>query len=642
MIKKGLYQMNKPKIAAVSAAVAMALSMSPAVNAVEINAGSWNGSWDTTITAGSSWRVEDRDLNLIGKTNIESNRQYFVRINELGQLVPIEDGYTGPYLLTQPQLDPANSIVPPGSWSNNGDNGNLNFDKGDTFSKAIKVTTELGLEHDSGFGFFVRASGVHDRELLDNPELRTRPISTQSAKNHGDEIRLLDAYIYHTVAFEETSLQWRLGQQVVSWGESTFIQHGLSEINAIDVTKLRVPGAEIKEGLIPVETLWASMDLSDTLSLEAYVQFEWEEFRTDEPGTYFATQDFAGEYNPDVQTSIHLGFSQFSEGFTGTEAIRTADRDPDDDGQYGIKLGWLAEDWNYTEFGFYFVNYHNKRPLITANAHNGVEVTGFFEYPEDIQMYGFSFNTSTEGGTSIAGEITYRIDEPLQVDDVELLFATLEPVGSIPSGTSQIPGGAELGEEISGYRLLDTVQAQATFTKFMGPTWGADQWVLLAEIGANMVLDMPEESELRFNAPGTGRSGNLARQSSVGDGLGFIDPTSPCSLQGIPVACEGVTENSFASDFSWGYRLLSKWDYTDVIGGWNVSPRIIYQHDVKGTTPGPISNFIEDRVAVTLGVTFEYQSVWRADIGYSAFSGAGTANLLSDRDFVAANISYSF
>ena len=209
-------------------------------------------------------------------------------------------------------LGPGGLAAPPGSnidlnnvgaWSNNGDDGNLNFDKGDAYSTAIKFTTEVGMEHESGFGFFVRGTGFYDFELQDSPESRPKPISEAALDEQGEDYRLLDAYIYHTFDFDESALQLRAGRQVISWGESTFIQHGLSEINAVDVTKLRVPGAEIKEGLIPVNTLWGSFDLTESLSLEAYAQFEWESFRTDEPGTYFATQDFTGESG----TDIHLG-----------------------------------------------------------------------------------------------------------------------------------------------------------------------------------------------------------------------------------------------------------------------------------------------------------------------------------------------
>ena len=80
---------------------------------------------------------------------------------------------------------------------------------------------------------------------------------------------------------------------------------------------------------------------------------------------------------------------------------------------------------NHNMFIFYYVNYHNKRPIISAVSHNGERVEGFLEYIENIQMFGLSFNTSTDSGYSIAVEVTYRLDEPLQIDDVELLFAAM-------------------------------------------------------------------------------------------------------------------------------------------------------------------------------------------------------------------------
>ena len=43
------------------------------------------------------------------------------------------------------------------------------------------------------------------------------------------------------------------------------------------------------------------------------------------------------------------------------------------------------------------------------------------ENTSQYKLYGFSFNT-TLGETSVAGEIAYRQDEPLQIDDVEILY----------------------------------------------------------------------------------------------------------------------------------------------------------------------------------------------------------------------------
>jgi len=49
----------------------------------------------------------------------------------------------------------------------------------------------------------------------------------------------------------------------------------------------------------------------------------------------------------------------------------------------------------------------------------------FVEYPKDIDMFGASFNTDLgTTGISLQGEISYKRNVPLQVDDVELLFAT--------------------------------------------------------------------------------------------------------------------------------------------------------------------------------------------------------------------------
>ena len=49
---------------------------------------------------------------------------------------------------------------------------------------------------------------------------------------------------------------------------------------------------------------------------------------------------------------------------------------------------------------------------------------GIIEYPEDIKLIGFSFNT-TVGTTAVSGEISHRQDEPIQIDDTELLFAAM-------------------------------------------------------------------------------------------------------------------------------------------------------------------------------------------------------------------------
>src|SRR5690606_34789589 len=69
----------------------------------------------------------------------------------------------------------------------------------------------------------------------------------------------------------------------------------------------------------------------------------------------------------------------------------------------------------------------------------------FVEYPDKIDMLGASFNTSI-GSTGISwqGDISYKMDVPLQVDDVELLFAALSSLAPQFGASNQI--GNYLGQ----------------------------------------------------------------------------------------------------------------------------------------------------------------------------------------------------
>lgn len=164
-------------------------------------------------------------------------------------------------------------------------------------------------------------------------------------------------------------------------------------------------------------------------------------------------------------------------------------------------------------------------------------------------------------------------------------------------------------------------QAQVTATKLFGPTLGADQVFFITEIGMTKVHDMPSRSELRFDGPGTHTSGNdLAT-------LGGAQPATQTT--------------GFADDFSMGYRLVARLDFNNVIGAINLSPRIAFAHDLVGTTPLPLGNFIENRKALTIGVGDSYQNTWSADISYTRYSGAEEFNLIHDRDFISLNVKWS-
>jgi len=270
---------------------------------------------------------------------------------------------------------------------------------------------------------------------------------------------------------------------------------------------------------------------------------------------------------------------------------------------------------------------------VDANATHAYAQTARYliEYPEDIQLYGLSMN-STIGEWAIQGEVSHRVDVPLQVDDVELLFAALtsQPIGSafVQNQLSQFLNGGNrygLNEVIHGFIPRDVTQVQATVTRLLPQILGASQLLLLGEVGLTRVHDMPDKDDLRLEAPGTYISGNESLAARHGSAAGQFEDAS-----------------HFADATSWGYRLVGRLEYNNAIGAWNLLPRIAFAQDVEGNSPGPGGNFLEGRRALTLALGANYQSTWSVDLNYTQYSGAGRYNLISDRDFVAFNVKYAF
>lgn len=673
--------------------------------------------FDSTFSYGASWRAEDRDWDTISKVN-------HPRFDWTGYSAFTNPIYTGAQIWAQP-----------GAYSSNGDAGNLNYDRGDMFSEVFRGTHELSIAKDD-IGFFGRFTYFYDSALMDDEGAYTNPLSGKRVDACADDeardlacrdIRLLDAYVYGNFALNDGAnpLSVRVGNQVLSWGESTFIPHGIN-ITPVDVGVLRSPGADLKEAFIPVGMAWASLGLTENMTAEVFYQYEWKNSYLPVPGSYFSTNDFAGEGgygqniqlgfagNPDIDLDFLVSemnlISQSAPALlaalanpASTAAQRTAavnamlaystkvtlrpegaagEIEPEDGGQYGIKLEYFSPELNDTEFAFYHMNYHSRTPLISGIASNfgtvdpntgaprleGVVQSlqylaanvggitkdnigemevfskGLIEYPEDIKLYGFSFNTTVDG-TSVAGELAYRQDEPLQIDDVEILYAgmpeQLANAGLRPEleGISQIGryDGLKVGpgEFAQGYILSDTTQAQVTVTHLFGPMWIADNFTMLAEVGGIKINDMPDQSVLRLNGPNTDRSG--------GPLLGTINGGPLVNKDGVHTALSnGAETNPFPTASAWGYRLLAKADFNDVFAGVNMSHRVVFSHDVNGITPDPLFMFSKDKKSVGYTVAFDYLNRWSSEFSYNAFwGGVGTTNNTADRDFVSFNIKYS-
>ncbi len=604
--------------------------------AADYVAGDFKASIDSTVSVGTIIRVADKNCTFVSRW-------------------AGTDGYTGC------------------GFSANSDDGNRNYDKGVT-SLAARITSEADL-HLADYGAFVRATAYYDLYNARKSSTEFRDLSDQAVEKIGRDVRLLDAYVYRDFDLSGHKLGLRLGNQVLNWGESTFIANGINVINPIDVSAIRVPGSEVREALLPVTMASASFGLSDTLSVEGFYQLGFTATEPEASGTFFSTNDFAspggrfvllGFGNPIVADLLTAPGDASINRF-GAVVPRSNDNKPSDYGQFGVAARIFAPALNDTEFGLYGVNYHSRLPLISARTPAVTfgllstrtysnNASYFLEYPEDIQMYGGSLSTQLPYGVSLQGEYSLKKDQPLQIDDVELLQAAIAPAAvtgacvsnltlcqgtiaafntnqiiarrgaiPVPGSSGQMAASVAAAQQlyantaIRGWERFDVSQLQATATKAFPPAIGANQWVFVAEAAISHVHSMPDQNVLRLEAPGTFRGGNAALAS-----------------------VEGVQREGFPNATSWGYRLRARFDYLDVWNGLNLYPTIGFQHDVNGTTPSPLNTFVEARKAVNLGLSAVYLDSWTADIGYTNFFGGGNYNLLNDRDFVSLSIKYSF
>lgn len=384
--------------------------------------------------------------------------------------------------------------------------------------------------------------------------------------------------------------------------------------------------------------------------------------------------------------------------FTSGRAVcRVNDLTPEDGGQFGLNLGYYAEWLQDTQFNFYYMRYHSRFPYLslygtqdppasTTAIPAGLLPAGLpvpdiasysrvlgalkvadtmrytLAYPEDIDLYGISFNTVL-GEVSVSGELAYRPNMPLQVYGVDLNFMGLaNAFDSVrcDAGPSQIeafrngPRGENCdapppaaGEFIPGWERHEVLQGVVGLINAESSNpFGANRWLQVLEVGFTQVLDMPSADEYRLQGVGLQTHQSIGRDEVDVDGNGARDVEAGGTNQGLDIdiiAMQNPTRQrgGFPTAFSWGYHLINVLEYKNLFWGVNTQAVLLWFHDVGGYSPGPGQNFIKGRKRATLLGRFDYGD-WGASAGYTWRFGAGEFNDVSDRDVFNLNFSYRF
>jgi hypothetical protein len=284
-------------------AAAIATMMAAPAQAIDFNLFGLDGTFTSDISLGASWRMQEQDPNLYAPGNKSGGK----------------------------------------ASTSNSDDGNLNYDENDMYSLILKGVHDLELKRGNIGGFlrfkywydYEQEEGDRNHGNVNNYE-RNESLDDNGfsdfAKGSGFEV--LDAFLYGDFTVFDKPLNVRVGEQVVSWGESTFIQNGINVINPVDVTAFRRPGVEIKEGLLPVGMVYTQLGLTDAMSIEAFYQYEWAKTEIDGCGTYFSDADFAAD-GCNLLT-LQAGLSDAFSVDNGVYITRDSDKEASDSGQWGV------------------------------------------------------------------------------------------------------------------------------------------------------------------------------------------------------------------------------------------------------------------------------------------------------------------
>ena len=469
-------------------------------------------------------------------------------------------------------------------------------------------------------------------------------------------------------------VQLRVGDQVLNWGESTFLRFGVQTVNPLDLVAALRPASSARDVQIPQGMLWAAANVTNEVAIEGYYQYDWQAVRTPPVGWFFSDNDLIGAGG---LGSAMAGAGRFSDLGTDLDgAFRLppgtlgfdpdfmripghGNQEPSDQGQGGITVQAIIPRLNSTKLALHFVNYHSRLPLIGARTADAAAVAAtspaavaaraaalapvyeaeglppgrgalaaaaaastltigeyasdasyFAEYPENIRMLGFSFNTATlRTGTLVSGEVSHHLISP-----------------------SRSPGRRHQRGVLADRVHSDLREGPARRLRTRRGRSGLRE--TRQDPGRARAPPAPRSAPRRLPVDPRGRCRLGARARHAGrrrpaplrarrDRAARLRSPARRRLVGLPAAWRRSPTRACWAAFT-------------------VQPHAAWFHDVSGITPGPGGAFVEGRKAFTVGVSVDYTNTWLLQLDYTNLFGAGRFNLLNDRDFVRFQLSYFY
>ena len=498
---------------------------------------------------------------------------------------------------TSPEL----SIFANSPNANDGDN---NLRAGIVSNKADLITTfDINYQ---GFGFDASAESFYDTVYNQNtkntsgstynPAQQPYDKFTSATQTEaGRNIEMRNLFVYGAQTLDGVPVTLRVGRLVNLFGESLlFAQNGISYGQApIDVQQASsVPNTEARYLFLPVGQALISAQLTNSISVTAYYQFEWEKVNLSPAGSYFSTVDLLDE-----------GGERIYAGPAGPNSAlyfyRTHDIQGASTGQFGgsIQYAPVSSSW---VFGLYALQYNDSEPQVytlpkrgaptfvpgTAAGSPSALSLGNYQlvYANGIQIYGVSASTTT-GALNLAGEASIRANEDLR------------------STVSVAPGEVAGNNEGNALYAIGDVAHYQVSEVYVGPKlpglWDASS--VIGEVAGENLFAITKNKE-NFDT---------------------VD----------------------SRHMALGLRTVASVTYYETLPGLDVSPSLGLGWNFMGKSPDTdaFNNTGIDRGGdITIGIGGTYLNRWTGGIDYTNYIGPPGRDSNADRDFVSFNIERTF